>query len=82
MSTKLQKLANTLNEEFREKLTEACREKFGIEVEHRFDFFGSGRLVTTRVDGEDFTPEQHAFIGAYSDGFGAALTIVRLKAFV
>lgn len=74
--TKLAKLSDKLNEEFRVRLTDEVAERFGIEVEHRFDFFGSGRLVTTRVDGKEFTPEQHAFIGAYSEGFAAAMGIV------
>jgi len=77
MATKLEKVATRLNADMRDKLTEAVREKFEIEVEHYFDIWGSMRLVTTRVDEEPFTAEQHAFIEAYSMGFGDALQIVR-----
>lgn len=61
-----------LNDRFRDVLTEAVRAKFGIEVEHEYAFL-AGRLITTRTDGADFTPEQLAFIGAYSDGYTAAM---------
>jgi hypothetical protein len=71
-----EKLHHQLNDEFRIKLTEVVREKFGIEVDHRFDFWGTGCLITTRADEADFTPEQHAFVGAYSEGFSAAMSIV------
>jgi hypothetical protein len=76
MSTKIGRMHRRLNDEFRDELTDAVRGKFGLEVEHYFDLLGTGRLVTTRTDGEAFTPEQHAFIGAYSEGFAAAMAIV------
>ena len=51
------------------------RAKFDIEVENNFNIMVMA-LVTTRVDGVDFTPEQHAWIGAYSQGYGDAMQIV------
>ena len=83
MATKLQRITRQLNDEFREKLTEAVQEKFGIEVEHEWRGLLSpdgGRLVTTRVDGADFTPEQFAFIDAYSQGYSDAMQLVRAAA--
>jgi hypothetical protein len=75
MATKLEKMAEKLNEDFREKIIETMREKFGIEVENNFSIFDM-KLYTTRVDGEDFTPEQDAYLEAYSNGFGQAMSIV------
>jgi hypothetical protein len=76
MATKLQKMANQLNEEFSGELKEAMREKFSIEIESEFNIF-SMRLVTTRVDGNDFTEDENRFIEAFSDGYGRAMRIVR-----
>lgn len=74
--TKLQRCRNKLNDEFRDAIIDVMRKEFGIEVENMFDFFGSGRLITTRVDGEDFTPEQHQFLRAFSEGYGQAMSKV------
>lgn len=76
MATKLEKMANKLNDDFRGKIVEAMQAKFGLEVENNFSIFDM-RLHTSRVDGEDFTPEQHAYLEAYSTGFGQAMSIVR-----
>jgi hypothetical protein len=74
---KLQEMASTLNEEFRDHLADAMREKFdGLEVETTANIFAM-RLVTRRVDGEDFTPEQIAWLEAWSEGYGKALDRVR-----
>jgi hypothetical protein len=74
---KLQEMASTLNDDFRDHLAEAMRGKFdGLEVETTANIFAM-RLVTRRVDGEDFTPEQHAWLAAWSDGYGKALSVVR-----
>lgn len=69
-------MATKLNDEFADKLSSVVRENFGIEIDSRFNIF-SMALVTTRLDGEDFTPEQYAFIAAFSDGYGVAMEIVR-----
>lgn len=75
MTTKLEKIARRLNDEFADKLADAVREKYGVEVDSRFSIF-SMALITTRSDDEDFTPEQHAFISAFSDGYGVAMKSV------
>ena len=75
--TKLEKMARRLNDDFREILVEEMREACGIEVENYFDIFGAMRLVTTRTDGEDFTPEQLAHLKAFSDGYCKAMDLVR-----
>lgn len=65
-----EKIGRHLDEAFRECLDAAFRERWGVEVETAFDLLGSFRYVTLRKDGEDFTPEQHAWIGAYTEGWG------------
>lgn len=76
---KLDAMAQTLNDEFKAHLAEAVRVKFGLEVETTFNIF-SLAMVTRRADGADFTPEGLAFVGAYSDGYGKALELVRAHA--
>lgn len=78
-TTKLGRMARTLNDDFRDHLAKAMREKFGLEVETLFSIV-AGALVTTRADGEDFTPEQMAWMQAWSDGYGVALDLVRRAA--
>jgi hypothetical protein len=78
--TKMEKLVRRLNDEFRDHLAEAFLTKFGERVQSEWVGFFSpdgGRLVTTRVDARDFTPEQLDWIAAYSDGYAKALTLVR-----
>ena len=79
MATKLKKMADELNEEFRVKLAAAVLEKFDIEIETNFNIM-SMRLVTTKKDKSDFTPEQHAYISIFSEGYEAAMFMVRTAA--
>jgi hypothetical protein len=76
MSTKIEQLRKSLQNDFRDQLTAAVREKFGIEVEHDFDFL-TFRLVTTRVDEKSFTEIQHAWISAWVQGYAKATELVR-----
>lgn len=76
MATKLQKMHNQLNENFRPLIDAAFKGKFGIEIETVFNW-GSMRLISVRTDGEPFTPEQEAFLSAYGDGYAAAMNQVR-----
>lgn len=64
-----EKIARHLSEVFLERLAAAFRARWGVEVETNLDIFGSMRHVTTRVDGKDFTPEQHAWIATYIQGW-------------
>jgi hypothetical protein len=76
---KLERMAAILNDDFKHQVAEAMREKFdGLEVVTEFDLFGSMAYVTTRADGEDFTPEQLAYLAGMSDGYGKALSLVRM----
>lgn len=70
--TKAGRIYDHLNDHFRDRLVEVMQERFGVEVESRWSIVAD-RLVTTRADGEDFTPEQHAFLGAYSEGYSDAM---------
>lgn len=76
MSTKLEKMANKLNSDFREEIIKEMKIKFNIEVKNNFNIFDM-KLHTTRVDGEDFTPEQYNYLQAYSNGFSKAMCIVK-----
>lgn len=77
---KLDKMANVLHDEFREHLAAAMAAKFdGLEVETHANIWQM-RLVTTRADGEDFTPEQMTWMEAWSEGYSKALELVRAHA--
>lgn len=73
--TKIEKCQRKINDAFSGKLSEDFREKFQREIETRFSIF-SMALVSTPTDGEDFTPEQHAWVEAYSVGYLAAMNQV------
>lgn len=77
MATKLEKARRQVNDKFRDHLAVAFKEKFGLEIESEWQGLLSdsgGALVSKRKDGQDFTPDQHAFVGAFSEGYGLALT--------
>lgn len=73
--TKIEKCHRKINDAFSNKLSEDFREKFQREIETRFSIF-SMSLVSTPTDGEEFTPEQHAWVDAYSAGYLAAMNQV------
>lgn len=72
---KLDKMAETLNEDFNKFIADAMREQYGIEVETGINL--SFQKVTTRVDGKNFTPTQHAFLAGLSAGYGEAVNRIR-----
>lgn len=74
--TKREKKSEEMNEAFRDKVIEEMKERFKIDVENNWNFLDM-RLVTTRVDGQKFTKEQKTFLSGYSEGFGAAMGMVR-----
>ena len=76
MATKLEKMARELNGRFTDELDAAFQVKFGVTLETTWNIF-SMQLVSLREDGEDMTPEQHAFVTGYSQGYGKALEMVR-----
>lgn len=69
------RITRHLNLRFRDELIREMHHRFGIAVESNWSLF-AGRLVTTRIDGQDFTPEQHAYLAAWSAGFDRAMCIV------
>ena len=79
MATKLARMAEHLNEEFREVLKMEMKKRYGINIETSSNFF-TGCIYSTRTDGAEFTPEQHSFMNSFGDGFAAALIIVRQAA--
>lgn len=76
--TKLEKLARSLNDEYREKLKAAVKEKYGIEITTSMAGFFSDnpRLVSHRDDGKDFTREQADYVLAFEAGYVAAMNQV------
>jgi hypothetical protein len=87
--TKLEKLAQRLNDYFREALAHELQARFSIDVitECQFElgdsataFLTSGRLVTTRTDKRPLTAKQRAFIDAYETGYVDAMIVVRAAA--
>lgn len=69
-------MAKELDEKFREELAKNMLEKFGIEVNTRFNFFAM-ELVTVRVDGVDFTQEQKSYAEGFESGYLSAMTLVQ-----
>ena len=78
MRTKLEKMHNELANSFKQELHAAFQEKYGVALETEFNIF-SMQLISTLPDGKDFTPEQHAFIGGYSQGFHRAMALVTIR---
>ena len=70
-----QKLKRKLNDNFKVCLKDAVKAKFDIEIETGFNIF-SMNLVTVRVDGNSFTPEQMEYLKAYEAGYLAAMNQV------
>lgn len=73
--TKLEKLAKELNDEFRTDLKAGMFSRFGIEIETNFSFL-TGNIISTRIDGADFTAEQMEFMQTYEKGYVAAMVRV------
>jgi len=73
---KLEKMADELNEAFRDDLPAAMLEKYGMEVITTWNFISQG-LVTVRRDGQDFTPDQMLFVEAYEAGYLKAMSRVQ-----
>lgn len=73
---KIEKVAQLLNDDFRDHLRARMLDKFGITVKTEYAFLAD-RLITTREYGADFTPEELTYLEAWSDGYGKALDLVR-----
>ena len=71
-----EKINRALDEGFSDALAVAFLAQFGIPVETEWNIFAM-RKVTTRIDGKDFLPEQHGWIGAFESGYLAAKSIVK-----
>lgn len=75
MATKLEKMHKQMNDNFYDELPTTVREKFNIEIETHFHFCNLS-LVSTRIDGEEFTPEQKLFIQGFELGYLSAMNQV------
>jgi hypothetical protein len=78
MRTKLGKMYNELAESFKQELHAAFQAKYGVALETEFNIF-SMQLISKLPDGQDFTPEQHAFVGGYSEGYNKAMALVMIR---
>lgn len=78
MTTKLEKMFCEMQESYRESFTSAFMERYNTPLETNFNIFNMA-LVSVRADGVDFTPEQHAFVTGYSEGYGKAVNIVLFR---
>jgi hypothetical protein len=76
---KLEKIARQLNDEFRDVLKDEMQKRYGIEIETYWNFI-SMQIISTRVDKQDFTPEQMQFMKDFGDGYTAAMLKVRVRA--
>jgi hypothetical protein len=75
--TKLERMANRLNGDFRNHLHQAFLDRFGKKLVTRYSFM-LDRLVSELPDGADFTLEESMFVVGYADGYAKALKTVRL----
>ena len=74
--SKIDKLRSRLNEEFRDRLPAAFKEKFDRDLETEFNFMQMA-LVSRPADGKRFTKQQHDWVSAYSDGYAEAMSQVK-----
>lgn len=77
--TKLEKMARQLNDNFIHAVRGGFEKKFELELETSYDFI-SGCCISSRRDGEEFTPEQAAWIATYEEGYLNCLNQVRVAA--
>lgn len=72
-----EKIYNRLNDEFSDSLDNRFLEVFGIKVETIWDIFDMQK-ITLREDRKPLTVEQHAWIGAFAEGYQCAMKVVEL----
>mgnify|MGYP001598132268 CR=1 FL=1 len=77
--TKLERMHNRLNDDFPKVLAKAFWDKFDTPIETTFDIFGTMRMISRRMDGEEFTPDQFAWIEYYSQGYSDAMRMVKTE---
>jgi hypothetical protein len=78
-ATKLEKMGDQLNDQFPKVIKDSFFEKWQLSLEMGFNIF-SMRCESRRMDGENFTPEQFAWIEAFSEGYTQAMLKVRQAA--
>jgi hypothetical protein len=71
---KFEKLHKQLNDQFRDDLKIAMKEK-GVEVESKWSFV-LDKLVTYAVNGTNMMPEQMDYLKGFSDGYAKAKSII------
>jgi len=76
--SKLNNMRKELENEFRDALHAAFAAKFSVEITTEFNIF-SMETISKRVDGQDFTMDEHAYIQSWSDGYGKAVNLVLFR---
>lgn len=71
MATKMWRMFDGINDAFSDRLGKAFSERFGREIKTMWNVFAM-HLESYPKDGDDFTPEQHAWVTAYSAGYADA----------
>ena len=79
MATKMWRMFDGINYAFSDRLGKAFSERFGreiktmwnVEIKTMWNVFAM-HLESYPKDGEEFTPEQHAWVTAYSAGYADA----------
>lgn len=73
-----EKIKKRIKEEFASKIDADFKKEFGIVLDttstspSSFDFLGSWRLISSRMDGRKLNLKQNAWIKAYSEGYNTA----------
>lgn len=68
MQKKSKKQNSDILGQFLPNLARDFKARFEIEVESAYCLI-SGRMITTRKDGKNFTKQQHGWVSGYSDAY-------------
>lgn len=68
-------LNKILNEEFRYRLEHEFKVMYGEDITTKWDIL-SGEIVSTKNNGDGFSPEQHIFLRAFESGYLSAMKVV------
>jgi hypothetical protein len=67
-----EKIKKKVKGDFANSMDADFKKEFGVVLDTSFDFLGSWKLTSERVDGRKLTIKQKAWIKAYSAGYNTA----------
>lgn len=79
MTTKLEKCARLVNDQFGDTLVTEFAKKFGRTLVYEWNIFAM-QAVSRPADGKPFTVKQKDWLQAFDEGYSAAMSIVRTTA--